>query len=88
MSKYTEFNVNHHVKVRLTQAGRDEIARQRRELFSTFPTLKEDHSELPPVDEDGYTEFQMWSLMNELGHMCGLTLAAPFFLDILIEDRT
>ncbi len=63
-----EFNVNDYIFVKLTDAGRAELKRQHDELN------KEVHGALgeyiPPVeDSDGWSKWQMHSIMNRLGHM-------------------
>ena len=49
-----EFNVNENVKVRLTESGK--------KIY-----LKEHLSSLPEVDSEGYTQMQLWEVMNVFG---------------------
>ena len=38
------------------------------------------------LDEDGYYETQLWSLMEKFGDHCGLAKEYPFEIDIIIEN--
>lgn len=77
-----DFNINYSVLVKLNQRGLDELKRQYDDLRSKVTSLPE--WEPPKTDEDGYTKFQLWSLMKELGHLCGLGLEPPFDTKIKI----
>ncbi len=76
------FNVNDHVKVKLTPKGREIHRRRHDELFLRFP------SDFPytPVKEDseGWSEWQMWCLMEAFGQHCHNGLELPFETEILI----
>ena len=78
----TVFNINNYVKVKLTEAGLDELRRQGMELREFCPRLHK-YKE-PKVDEDGYSKFQMHDLMKRLGHLCTLGCEPPFDTDILL----
>lgn len=81
-----EFNINYMVKVRLTDYGKDIYYHQYDELNDKFnkqiikPTL-------PKVDENGYTSFQLWNLMEIYGPYMRMASALPFETNILIEDK-
>lgn len=78
------FNVNHYVRVKLTQVGLDELKRQHDELYAKVPSI---HAWKPPVtDKDGWSKHQLWSLMQDLGHLCGLGRATPFETTIEIIE--
>jgi len=76
-----EFNINEYVLVKLTKAGIDELERQHEELRLRLPKLS---SKLPnrKEDEEGFTRWQLWSLMNTFGHMVGLGMEPPFDTNI------
>lgn len=61
-----QFNINHYVWVKLTPMGRSILRKEHDDLRRSYPSLAE-YTE-PVVDEDGYTKFQLWSLMNTFGH--------------------
>ena len=71
------FNINYHIKVKLTDKGREIIQNDYLRLCTALPNLN-----LEPVyieDEDGYTKFQLWDFMRLFGeHMyCG----APCYIE-------
>ncbi len=84
-----EFNINHHVKVKLTDAGirilkeqHDQMDREIQERggkgLGIFTVTK---------DEQGYTRFQLWKLMNIFGE--SLTMGnndVPFDTTIVIDE--
>ena len=78
-----DFNVNHYVLVKLTAVGRKEIERQNRELRLAHPHLQP----AIPIKEDaeGWSKWQMHSLMNRFGHMMILGCESPFEMDIKID---
>ena len=78
------FNVNHTVRVKLTPIGRSELQRQHDELRKSFPKLG---GFTYRVDDEGYTEFQMWDLMERLGHLCGMGRPVPFETDIQLARK-
>ena len=53
-----KFNMNYHVKVKLTDRGKDIYYHQYDELITKYPDLKIE-PEYPKVDENGLTEFQL-----------------------------
>lgn len=76
-------NMNEWVKVKLTESGIGELKRQHEELKVLVPNLGRFNLN---IDDDGYCKFQLWSLMNELGHLCKLGLEPPFDTEILIHE--
>ena len=74
MSKPIEFNVNDHVRVKLTDYGR-ELLRQQDEAFfaKTGVSLLPQHE-----DADGWSTWQLWTLMERLGAYCRLGGPEPF----------
>ena len=79
-----DFNINESVLVRLTEVGKDELLRQEDELRKTYPKLG---AKLPDrqEDDDGFTKWQLWSLINTFGHMVGMALPLPFESDIKLD---
>lgn len=86
---WKRFNLNNEVKVKLSEAGHKEMERQHYDLYKRIgrnaPEFKR-----KSVDSDGYSSFQMHTLMNAFGHMMTLGVRPdemPFNgLDILICD--
>jgi hypothetical protein len=67
-----EYNINHNVRVRLTGRGR-KILRQ------TGP-----HDSKATPDADGWSEFQLWHLMETFGPHLYLGCEVPFNPDIVL----
>lgn len=81
-----KFNVNDYVKVRLTDLG--------------ISILKERHDNLNNMilvnggkglgefelkrDEEGYTKFPLWDLMNTFGHVMVMGFEVPFDTNIIV----
>lgn len=79
-----QFNINSYVKVKLTEEAVKELKRQHDELYESLGITKEF---IPPqVDNDGYSKFQLWSLMSSLGYMCKLGFDSPFKECIMLFD--
>jgi hypothetical protein len=60
------FNINEHVRVRLTPSGREAVIKAGYEY------------DLEKVDAEGYTTWQMWVLMKCVGHRMSMGLEPPF----------
>jgi len=83
MKTWAEFNVNEMVRVKLTPVGLAELKRKGDELRSRFPSVG---AWTPPkTDADGWSEFQLWSLMRDLGHLCGCGSPPPFETSMQFE---
>jgi len=77
------FDVNHTVRVRLTQTGLAEYRRVREEFNAANPKAGPLALE-PKLDDEGYYSDQMWSLMRDFGHLCRLFGEPPFETTILL----
>lgn len=84
------FNVNKFIKVKLTPRGVDIYYHQNDELNKW---IKENGglelgSRMPKIDENGYTEFQLWNFMNLYGKyfVMGSSENVIEDLSIYIED--
>lgn len=77
------FNVNHFVRVKLTDRGRkilrENYARDMGAMANKHPYL-----ETTP-DAEGWTRFQLWDLMREFGGSIGCGMNGPFETEIIIE---
>jgi hypothetical protein len=78
-----KFNVNHNVRVKLNKNGLAELKKQHDELRREIPRLGE--FKPPNTDENGYSTWQLHSLMNHFGHMMTLGFSPPFETEILID---
>ena len=78
-----KININDVVKVRLTEYGR-KIHRGNHQKFWSM-LGKCDVKYFPPEeDENGWSEWQLWDLMNEFGKHVGLGSKLPFETEIEI----
>ena len=85
-----KFNINDIIKIRLTDKGRrilrqryDELTRYSPNLFKKFPY------EEPEVDENGWSTWQMWEVMQIFGpHMGnGFDLCFDTVIQIIEKER-
>lgn len=67
--RYLPFNINHHVRVKLTDAGRAWHRKRHAEWFANAPHIKY----TPPVEDvDGWSRWQMHTLMETFGDGVGM----------------
>lgn len=89
--KYKKLNMNNAVKVKLNEVGHAEMERQHYELYEELG-LSPKPFDRKAVDDDGYSTFQLYALMNTFGHMMIVGGEMPFdglsilVADILLED--
>jgi len=75
-----KFNINDKVKVKLTDAGRDELRAQYEDLQQICTSLRPYQE--PVEDEQGYSEWQLWHLMSTFGElMCN---GGDLYFDVVI----
>ena len=79
-------NLNEFVKVKLNNYGKVIYCHQHDELneFIKSKGCKPLEPLLPKVDEDGYTEFQLWELMKLYGPHIGMGLPTPFEMNVVV----
>ena len=86
--KPTKVNLNDRIKVKLTPLGAEIYYHQYDDIHKDYPKMKKHlQSSLPKVDENGYTEFQLWHFMELYGEhigMCKKNVISP--LDIIIVE--
>lgn len=75
---FVSFNINHCVRVRLTDFGRKIHRQQFRKLNSSLPLESELKYMPPSEDENGWSEWQMWILMMRFGEHMGMGGDIPF----------
>lgn len=82
-----KISMNDKVKVKLTDYGIMLLKKRHDELNKKIKENggKGNSFELK-LDEDGYYETQLWSLMEKFGDHCGLAKEYPFEMDIIIEN--
>ena len=86
--KPTKINLNDRIKVKLTPLGAEIYYHQYDDIYKDYPKMKKHlQSSLPKVDENGYTEFQLWHFVELYGEhigMCKKNVISP--LDIIIVE--
>ncbi|MCK5610980.1 hypothetical protein KAR91_54410 [Candidatus Pacearchaeota archaeon] len=81
-----EFNLNNHVWVKLTDVGRERLHKNYDRLMSLYGTDRPPY-EPPKEDADGWSKWQMWCLMSELGGMMHNGCNVPFETTIRIDFK-
>lgn len=85
MTDRRPFNVNDYVWVRLTDVGRRILHHNHARLFSGARSSAPPPY-VPPEEIDGWSKWQLWSLMHEFGaHLHGCDV--PFETTIEIEAK-
>lgn len=87
MKKSITINLNDFVKVKLNDMGKAIYCRETEELNEIIKAHGGRPLEIhmPDVDEDGYTTFQLHSLITLFGPHITLGKSLPFEIDILYE---
>lgn len=86
----TVFNINESVKVKLTDHGRKILADQNNEFAVLYPKafpVKTPDDFKADEDENGYTTFQLWSLMERFGKHIGACKPNCFDTNIIIKQQ-
>lgn len=86
-----EFNVNDYVEVKLTDAGLKILEAQHNALLNNLtPEGRETIGDfkIPETNEEGYTRFQFWQLMQAFGNYMYMgNTNIPFETNIRISDE-
>jgi hypothetical protein len=80
-----KFNINNNVRVKLTDAGKEILRRQFDEMNKTFPKAFGEFK-LPEEDQEGWSEWEMSTLMQYLGKHIVAGYQLPFETDIEIVE--
>jgi len=83
--EYFRFNVNHDIKVKLSEKGIEYIVKQHNEImpFKLHTSFKEYKSK---ADKLGYHTFQLWSFIDHFGRL-GMRAYEYFDTDILFYPK-
>lgn len=85
--KAATVNLNDKVWVRLTAEGRRRLREQHNALVRALPGLKLPEY-TPPVEINGWSEWQLWDLMHRLGVFLWNGCQVPFETTIRLEPPT
>lgn len=81
------FNINDCVKVKLTDFGRKVHREEFDNLMQRLPPHASLQYRAPREDADGWSEWQLWILMETFGRYCTLGGPEPFETTIIIPDK-
>lgn len=85
--KRIKFNINEFVRVKLTAEGKAIHRRQWEDTQHYFPRLKAEY--YPPLeDEEGWSKWQAWELMQTFGQHVSMSFKVPFetTIEILVNE--
>ena len=85
MASEIKFNVNHRVKIKLTQYGKDYLIKKHEDFCKKFNIYTDIH--IPEESEEGWSEWQLWDLMARLGNAFAGGVHLPFETNIIILTR-
>lgn len=84
-----QLNLNTTIKVKLTPYGADIFYHQYDNFLKQYPHLKETiKPRMPEIDENGFTEFQLWSFIEIFGTHIGMAcknVIEP--IDIFLSEK-
>lgn len=81
------FNINDVVQVKLTDRGRFQLRKNHDDFWADVGREPPYAFTLPEEDADGWSSWQLWRLMSELGKQCGAGLPLPFETTIKIQAK-
>ena len=84
-----DFNINEHVRVKLTDHGRKALERQHVEFWAATGRPAPYAYRAPKEDAEGWSQWQLHRLMEQLGHLCVMSSPVPFETTIqLVQPKT
>jgi repressor LexA len=78
-----EFNLNDRVCVKITEDGMAALKSQHEELKSLIPMIGDFNP--PKTDDEGWSRWQLWTLMERFGGLIGPTMPTPFETTIRLD---
>ncbi len=81
-----KFNINDMVRVKLTDVGRKALEDEHKKFWSSSSRPEEPYTP-PKEDADGWSEWQLWRLMNRLGSYVQMGTEVPFETTIEIVKK-
>ena len=82
------FNVNEYVRVKLTERGKKCLRENYDKLAQAWGGKLTFQFRLPEEDADGWSRWQMWSLMQDLGPHISIGSEPPFETSIEVLANT
>lgn len=84
-ASFVTFNVNDYVQVRLTDRGRVCLRENYDKLNAAYGGKLPFNHTPPKEDKDGWSRWQAWSLMQDLGPHISMGMKPPFEMTIRVE---
>lgn len=84
-----DFNLNHDIKVKLTDKGYQKLADLNNEFLGIAPNGRRTNAEYYKnlADKDGYLTFQAWEFMKYFGTVTGMNHPDYFDYNIILYTR-
>lgn len=83
-ARRSKFNINHNVRVQLTKEGKLALEAYHRRFWTCVrPGMPVPEYTLPTEDENGWSTWQLWSLMEQIGS--AMSLGGPLLFGTEIE---
>jgi len=82
------FNINQKVKVKLRENGLRILKEQHENLQRDFPSAKIGDFHPPEQDTNGWSEWQLWVLMETFGPYIHIGMGGPFETEIEILENS
>ena len=84
-ASFVTFNINDYVQVRLTDRGRACLRENYDKLNAAYGGKLTFKHTPPKEDKDGWSRWQAWSLMQDLGPHISMGMNPPFETTIRVE---
>lgn len=82
------FNVNNTVRVKLREPGHRALRKNHERLMQALPEAARWEYVPPKTNGDGWSEWQLWNLMQEFGPHISMGFDPPFETEIeLLTER-
>ena len=78
------FNINFHVKVKLTPYGRERLKKDHEDFWKHVIPKTAIEYKPPREDDEGWSRWQLWSLMKKIGPYMSLGNEEPIHMNIII----
>jgi len=86
MNNFITFDINENVAVRLTDYGREIHKKDHEDFWKETGYTMRYHA--PVEDEEGWSQWQLWSLMNKFGPYIMMGSPPVFETTIRIENKS
>lgn len=84
---FQNLNINQYVRVKLTDQGRALHRQNHDEFVAQLPKSTSLRYTPPTEDAEGWSEWQLWHLMQEFGHHMSMGKLPPFETTIQVPVK-